>query len=165
MSRFARLRSPAFFRNVPPLPMHHITLLQSRVSYRTILIFGGGGATALAVSQLIERTPLEKTAKEVSSPATQEPQPLDLRAATAKLQEVESILPATRVGDKETPEHHIVRFASNSPIEDDYVSTTAPGPGGKKWHFWGVFDGHAYVPYYLLQHPFTSVSTHLTNSH
>src|SRR6266700_1080474 len=147
MGRFTRLRSPAFFRNVPPPPIH-IALLQSRVSYRTILIFGGGGATALALSQLIEHTPLEKTAKEVSSPATQEPQPLDLKAATAKLQEVESILPAARVGDKETPEHHIVRFASNSPSEDDYVSTAAPGPGGKKWYFWGVFDGHAYVPYY-----------------
>ncbi|OCL06872.1 protein serine/threonine phosphatase 2C, partial [Glonium stellatum] len=143
MSRLTRLRSSAFIRNAPPPPMGHIKILQSNIPYRTILIFTSGGATAFALTQAIERTPLEKTVKEASSPPSTVPQVLDVKAATARLQEVERTVPATRVGDVEIPEHHIVRFGSNFPIEDEYVSATAPGPGGKMWHYWGVFDGHA----------------------
>ncbi|OMP82921.1 Protein phosphatase 2C-like protein [Diplodia seriata] len=37
----------------------------------------------------------------------------------------------------------LVRVASNCPVEDEFVTGTQAGPGGKPWTFWGVFDGHA----------------------
>lgn len=39
-----------------------------------------------------------------------------------------------------------VKHASNSPVEDEMAYESVEVRKGQKWHFWGVYDGHAYVP-------------------
>jgi len=95
---------------------------------------------------------LEKKYKAQPEAATQLPQvvpSLDLEAATARLRQCEHI---GRVGGRT---FHRVRLASNSPVEDDYIEGTAPGPGGEAWEFWGVFDGHVCVTPFLRSNLFT----------
>jgi hypothetical protein len=71
------------------------------------------------------------------------PSSLDVQSATAKLVEKELKLVAN---EKEPwPEYHSVQFASNNPVEDQYVYGVASGVSMAPWCFWGVFDGHAYV--------------------
>jgi pyruvate dehydrogenase phosphatase len=85
---------------------------------------------------------LEKRYKAQPEAATQLPHvvpSLDLEAATARLRQCEDV---GRVGGRT---FHRVRLDSNSPVEDDYIEGTAPGPGGEAWEFWGVFDGHVCV--------------------
>lgn len=46
--------------------------------------------------------------------------------------------------------YDIVQLASNNPIEDDHaekiVEVASQDKPNNEWMFWGVFDGHAYVP-------------------
>ncbi|KAI9713928.1 MAG: hypothetical protein M1820_000658 [Bogoriella megaspora] len=62
---------------------------------------------------------------------------LSLEEATAKLKRDEY---EGQLGDVK---FHFNRIASNNPVEDEFIYTSAPGENGKPWHFWGVFDGHA----------------------
>ncbi|KAF2502961.1 protein serine/threonine phosphatase 2C [Lophium mytilinum] len=68
-----------------------------------------------------------------------EPVSLNVQTATAKLIENELSVAA----NGKNPESHTVQFASNSPVEDQYVQDVAPGAGKTPWCYWGVFDGHA----------------------
>ncbi|KAF2475980.1 protein serine/threonine phosphatase 2C [Lindgomyces ingoldianus] len=45
--------------------------------------------------------------------------------------------------EAQMPVTHGARVMSNSPCEDEFVISAAPGPGSEQWNFWGVFDGHA----------------------
>ena len=77
-----------------------------------------------------------------------------MEEATVRLREAEVV---GREGDGEDAvTWYGVRYASNSPIEDDWIRThidmpiqeDGEGENGKiveRIGFWGIFDGHAYV--------------------
>jgi len=69
---------------------------------------------------------------------------LDLEAATARLRQCEHV---GRAGGRT---FHRVRLASNSPVEDDYIEGTAPGPGGEAWQFWPVFERNVCVTFFFF---------------
>ncbi|KAL1637953.1 hypothetical protein SLS56_000510 [Neofusicoccum ribis] len=70
---------------------------------------------------------------------------LDLAAATELLRKEEKSK-LFELGNGQRGRCDVVRVASNSPVEDEYMCGTQEGLGGKPWTFWGVFDGHAGWP-------------------
>lgn len=79
-----------------------------------------------------------------SVPVLGSPAPtLTLEEASAILRKGEGSL-TFDTGDGCTGRFDYVRYASNSPVEDDYSFGTASGPGGRAgWRYWGIYDGHA----------------------
>jgi hypothetical protein len=64
-------------------------------------------------------------------------------SVTARLKKEEFTVASTQKGIKR---YDVVRVASNSPSEDDFVHAIMSDPlsvgKGKDWSAWGIFDGH-----------------------
>jgi hypothetical protein len=65
----------------------------------------------------------------------------DLKSASAVLRAGQkSLTPSGGVSRVD-----IFKLASNSPVEDEMAYEYVDVTKGQKWHFWGVYDGHACV--------------------
>ena len=129
-------------RRISPLPIStpavHLRRgsppFQSRIPFGLLLTLTIGSGVAYCVTEVIEKR--YKAQYETKIQLPQVVPSLDLETATARLRQCEHI---GRVGGRT---FYRIRLGSNSPVEDDYIEGTAPGPGGEAWEFWGVFDGH-----------------------
>lgn len=78
-----------------------------------------------------------------AEPSIRSPAPaLSVEEATAKLRAQEGTL-TFDAGGGHTGRFDYIRYASNSPVEDDYAFGSAAGPDRQQWQYWGLFDGHA----------------------
>ena len=89
---------------------------------------------------------IESPPAPASLPKPQSPAPvLSVEEATAKLRQGQGSL-SFDAGDGHKGRFDYVRYASNSPVEDDYSFGNAAGAGtdGRPlWRYWGIYDGHA----------------------
>ncbi|KAK7526161.1 protein phosphatase 2C [Phyllosticta citriasiana] len=145
-SRTVKARAPA----PPPRRHGQIRPLQSRVHPAALI---GGASIVLGYGYAQLRSSNGEKGSSASIPTILRPESappvfdspveaLDLPAAENKLKKDQKSF-RFEVSSGKNGRFDVVRLASNSPVEDEYAFGTAPGPGQRPVHFWGVYDGHA----------------------
>lgn len=129
-------------------------LTNSAAPTRNVLVVG---ADELHTGTFVGEGPIEKN---VGGSGRNVLEMLTPEQATEKLRQNEASFLVNR--GQGVLRYDVVQVASNNPIEDDHaekiVEVTSSEDAKKEtgrstddWMFWGVFDGHAYVPFiYLL---------------